>query len=76
MSIVTPREYYICDYCYRKSYFSNGFKYTDNSGLNSKCYDMCSDKCMESHKKYLESVYIGCSGTVNQHIKDFVKVNF
>lgn len=51
---VTPKPYYICDYCKKKSDYPN-FKYTDNSGLDNKCYDMCSDECKSKHIEYLNS---------------------
>ena len=84
MSVVKPREYYKCDYCKKTSYNPKDFKYTDNSGLNNKCYDICSDKCMENHKIFLKLLYkiksdnlnFDFSGTVEEHIKDFVWTNF
>jgi len=84
MSIVRPREYYKCDYCDKTSYNSKDFKYNDVSGLDNKSYDMCSDKCMENHRKYLERLYLNkpkylsfdFSGTVEEHIKEFVWVNY
>ena len=81
--VVNPRPYYVCDYCMKRSDYGN-FKYTDNSGLNNKCYDMCSDKCYEKHKEFLIRIYnekpkymmdFDLSGTVEDHIKDFMFIN-
>jgi len=78
------KEYYVCDYCGKKADSYKEFKYTDNSGLNDKCYDICSDECFEKHKRFLARLYsrkpkhlnFDFSGTVEDHIKEEVWQNF
>jgi len=80
MSKVIPKPYYVCDYCGKKSDYPRRFKYTDNSGLDDQCYDMCSDKCLENHIDYLRELYyrklkylnFDFDGTVEDHCKDFI----
>lgn len=54
MSKVTPREYYVCDYCGKKFDNAHSVLYTNNSGLNNICYDMCSDECLKNHLRFLK----------------------
>lgn len=49
------KVYYVCDYCGKESPTDN-FKYCDNSGLDNKCFDICSDECNEKHITYVKSV--------------------
>jgi len=71
MSKITPREYYICDYCNKKSDFPN-FDYTDNSGINNKSYDMCSDKCLKKHIEFLKIRYFKDVESIEEHIEHFI----
>ena len=73
---ITPPEYYVCDYCgMRKDY--PRFKYTDNSGINNQCYDMCSDDCFNKHIEFLKTKciqdkYFREGDTIEDHIKDWI----
>jgi hypothetical protein len=68
MSKVTPREYYVCDYCGKKS-DEPDFKYTDDSGLDNKTYEMCSDICYWRHVDYLRLVKKLAGKDLEKHIK-------
>lgn len=75
---VIPRPYYKCDYCDSRSDYENGLKYTDNSGLNNKCYDMCSDECYAKHLSFLRNeVYAPNSryefATDNYPLKQYIE---
>lgn len=56
MSKVTPREYYVCDYCGKKFDREWDIMYTNNSGLRNICYDMCSDECLKNHLRFLKII--------------------
>lgn len=45
-------EWYVCDYCGKEINPARS-AYTDNSGINSQCYDMCSRECMLKHLVFL-----------------------
>lgn len=47
------REWYVCDYC-GKEVNPERAAYTDNSGVNNQCYDMCSRECMFKHLAFLK----------------------
>lgn len=47
------REWYVCDYCGKEVNPQNA-AYTDNSGINKQCYDMCSKGCMLKHLNFLK----------------------
>lgn len=47
------REWYVCDYC-GIEVNPNRTAYTDNSGINNQCYDMCSTECMLKHLVFLK----------------------
>ncbi len=82
---VTPRPYYQCDYCTTRSDSKNGLKYTDNSGLNNKCYDMCSDECLQKHANFLETEVFSNPSNFNldlanysldEYLKDQIITNY
>lgn len=77
------RVYYKCDYCNTTKRHYSDFKYTDNSGLQYQCWDMCSDECYEKHIDYLENFIFSNSMehnmdlkdyTLEEYIKDWIKV--
>jgi hypothetical protein len=53
MSAINPDAYYECNYCDHTWSYPSGIPYTDNSGLNGLCYDMCSMNCVKKHIDFL-----------------------
>ena len=69
------RVYYQCDYCGLEMPHPD-FKCTDNSGILNKSIDMCSDRCIESHKKWLKNWYNrnpqSDGYTYENHVNDWI----
>lgn len=63
---VTPKPYYICDYCKEKMFLGNN-GYTDYSGLKGTI-DICSDECLDKHKKVLKEEEID----IEKHCKEYI----